>query len=178
MHSRCLPFEKGWGLHVWVVGSCLYTIGAWVLEGGLGCLYTFVACVWGGRGGGPVPGGVGRCLFTLGASIWGSLGPPFEGEGVGSWLYTSASHVLGGVGGVGPVSEGAGCELLVHLCQGGGEWGGEGGWRGAGPGLGPVSGWSPVLGRGWWGRSCLWAVGGLHLGVVGACFCWQFGACL
>lgn len=57
MHSRCLPFERGWGLHLWVVGSCLYTLGAWVSEGSLGCLYTFVACVWGG--------GVCLCLGEL-----------------------------------------------------------------------------------------------------------------
>ena len=124
MHSRCLPFEKGWGLHVWVVGSCLYTIGAWVLEGGLGCLYTFVACVWGGRGGGPVPGGVGRCLFTLGASIWGSLGPPFEGEGVGSWLYTSASHVLGGGWGEWDRSLKGRVVSCLYTCVGGGRVGG------------------------------------------------------
>ena len=43
-------FVHLWGLHLWVVGSCLYTLGAWVSEGSLGCLYTFVACVWGGEG--------------------------------------------------------------------------------------------------------------------------------
>ena len=63
---------------------------------------------------------------------------------------------LGGGGGLGPVSEGAGCELLVHLwdlCLG----------EGGGAGLGPVSGWSPVLGRGW---ELLVGSLGLHLGVL------------